>query len=324
MALLRARALCAQAGAACLRSPLAAPRPQQRQQQARALAAGCAPPPRAPQQQRQQQARALADGDGPPSPAAPEAEPPAPPPHGLLPRQSKFCRLCGAPMAVVQPAGDASWRHVCTACSYVDYFNPKLVVGCIVEHGGKILLCKRCGNNNNKTPPRATLGAAPRRTRARRRAPPRRRRRSGIEPCRGLWTLPAGFLEIGESSAAGAARETLEEANAAVEVLRPYSHLDIPAIGQAYLLFKARLAPPFSFSPGPESLDVGLFSPDAIPFDEIAFSSVAITLRQYVEDMASGSWHMHHGVIHKRPGSLPNDPATYELRDHFAVPVGGQ
>eukprot|EP00775_Hariotina_reticulata_P005531 gene5531-5767_t len=194
--------------------------------------------------------------------------------------------MCGGGMQLVQPDGDKEWRHVCDACGYIDYFNPKMVVGCIVEHAGKILLCRR-----------------------------------GIDPCKGMWTIPAGFMEIGESSAAGAARETMEEANAHVQILGPYAHLDIPVIGQAYILFRAKLVAPYTFSAGTESLEVALFEPSSIPFDQLAFSSVSITLRHYLDDMATGVWHLHHGVIYKVPGSAPNDPAAFELRDHFSVPI---
>ncbi|WIA09455.1 hypothetical protein OEZ86_012036 [Tetradesmus obliquus] len=204
-----------------------------------------------------------------------------------MPRlQSKFCRMCGGSMAIIQPEGDKEWRHVCNSCGYIDYFNPRMVVGCVVEHEGKILLCKRA-----------------------------------IEPCRGLWTIPAGFMEIGESSAAGAERETYEEAHARVQVLSQYAHWDIPVIGQAYILFRAKLASPFTFSSGPESLEVALFDPASIPFDQIAFSSISITLRHYLQDMASGQWHLHHGVIDKVPGAAPNDPASFQLKDHFSMPV---
>lgn len=133
--------------------------------------------------------------------------------------------------------------------------------------------------------------------------------------------MPAGFLEVGESSAEGAVRETLEEANAKVTILGPYAHLDIPVIGQAYILFRAQLAAPFTFSAGDESSEVALFDPADIPFDQIAFSSVSITLRYYLEDLASGHYNLHHGVIAKKPGSAPNDPAAFELREHFAVPT---
>lgn len=131
-------------------------------------------------------------------------------------------------------------------CSFVDYQNPRLVVGVIVLHDGKVLLCRR-----------------------------------GIEPQRGLWTVPAGYLECGESSAEGAARECLEEAGAHVEIDGPFCHYDIPAISQAYLLFRGRLAAPFTFAAQlPESLEARLFAPDQIPFDQLAFSSVSIALKR--------------------------------------------
>ncbi|GIL56244.1 hypothetical protein Vafri_11679 [Volvox africanus] len=210
----------------------------------------------------------------------------AEPPPWMQKIKANFCRVCGGRLAVSKPSGDKEWRHVCSNCGYVDYHNPKMVVGCVVEHQGKILLCRRA-----------------------------------IEPCRGLWTLPAGFMELNESTAAGAARETWEEANAVVQVVAPYAHWDIPLIGQAYILFRAKLAPPYTFSSGPESLEVALFAPEDIPFREIAFSSVAVTLRLYCEDMRSGAFRLHHGVIEKRPGSLPNDPGAFQLRDHVALDV---
>lgn len=91
---------------------------------------------------------------------------------------------------------------------------------------------------------------------------------------------------------------------------------------QAYILFRAQLAPPYTYSAGPESLEVELFEPSNIPFEQIAFSSVSITLRHYVADMASGMWHMHHGVIDKISGAAPNDPAAFQLKDHYQIPVG--
>lgn len=198
--------------------------------------------------------------------------------------QSNYCRMCGSPMTIKVPEGDSSQRHVCSGCGYVDYFNPKMVVGAVVEHQGKVLLCRRA-----------------------------------IEPCKGLWTLPAGYMELSESSADGAARETWEEANAKVKIIAPYAHYDIPVIGQAYIIFRAVLEAPYSFSPGPETLETQLFAPDEIPYDSIAFSSIAITLRMWVDDKARGNWRVHHGVIDKVPGSSPNDPGTFKLRDHFAM-----
>ncbi|URE44956.1 nudix hydrolase 23, partial [Musa troglodytarum] len=123
----------------------------------------------------------------------------------------------------------------------------------------------------------------------------------GITPNvqRMLMTLPAGFLEIGESAAEGAARETLEEACAEVEVLSPFAQLDIPRIGQSYIIFRARLKTPH-FSPGPESLKCALFALDDIPFDSLAFSSIIVTLKMYIEDTKSGNLKFHYCTINKR------------------------
>lgn len=112
-------------------------------------------------------------------------------------QQCNYCRRCGTEMQVVVPAGEDELRHQCKSCRYIEYHNPKTVVGCLVEHEGKVLLCKRA-----------------------------------LEPCSGLWTLPAGYMELHESSAEGACRETWEEACAKVSVIGPYAHLDIPIIGQ--------------------------------------------------------------------------------------------
>lgn len=99
-----------------------------------------------------------------------------------------------------------------------------------------------------------------------------------IVPLQGKWTVPAGFMELNESTAEGAARETFEECNAHVHVLSPYVHWDIPAIGQAYILFRAQLAAPFTYSPGAETLETRLFDPKDIPFNDLAFSSVSTSL----------------------------------------------
>ncbi|XP_057836052.1 uncharacterized protein LOC131046345 isoform X2 [Cryptomeria japonica] len=138
------------------------------------------------------------------------------------------------------------------------------VVGCLVEHNDKVLLCKR-----------------------------------KIQPSYGLWTLPAGFLEVGESAAGGAARETLEEACAEVEVVSPFAQLDIPFIGQSYVIFRAQFKIPH-FSPGPESLECAMFSLDEIPFDSLAFSSVYVTLKMYVEDVKAGKFCFHYCTIERR------------------------
>lgn len=157
---------------------------------------------------------------------------------------AKHCAECGGKNALVVPKGDNRWRHVCETCGATRYFNPVMVVGCLVEHDGKVMLCRRA-----------------------------------IEPCVGRWGLPAGYLEWGETTAEGAQREVWEEATARVRVLAPFAHLDIPAIGQTYLLFRAALAAPFTFSAGPESQEVGLFGLDELPWNDIAFSSTSVALK---------------------------------------------
>ncbi|URD77656.1 nudix hydrolase 23 [Musa troglodytarum] len=192
-----------------------------------------------------------------------------------------FCHSCGNPTKHVIPDGEEKIRAVCTVCGKIHYENPKMVVGCLVEHNDKVLLCKR-----------------------------------KIEPSYGLWTLPAGFLEIGESAAEGAARETLEEACAEVEIISPFAQLDIPLIGQSYIIFRARLKTPH-FSPGPESLECALFALDDIPFDSLAFSSIIVTLRMYIEDINSGNLKFHYCTINKRPGASPSDPCGFNVDYHL-------
>ena len=136
----------------------------------------------------------------------------------------KFCSECGAPVELSLPQDDHRERHVCTVCGTIHYQNPKLIAGAIPEWtDGRILLCRRA-----------------------------------IEPRSGFWTLPAGFMENGETTTQAAARETLEEANARIEVLGLYAMYNLPYINQVQLLFRARLLD-LDFSPGVESLEVALF-----------------------------------------------------------------
>jgi ADP-ribose pyrophosphatase YjhB (NUDIX family) len=172
-----------------------------------------------------------------------------------------FCSLCGQPVALQVPEGDHLPRHVCTSCGTVHYQNPKIVAGCVPEHDGRILLCRRA-----------------------------------IEPRRGYWTVPAGFMENGETTMQGAARETLEEANARVELVQLYALYNIPHISQVYLLFRARLLD-LDFHAGEESLEVKLFSEAEVPWPEIAFATVRNTLTHYFEDRRRGSFGMHVGTI---------------------------
>uniref|UniRef100_A0A2P2KBX8 Nudix hydrolase domain-containing protein n=2 Tax=Rhizophora mucronata TaxID=61149 RepID=A0A2P2KBX8_RHIMU len=192
-------------------------------------------------------------------------------------RKINFCQWCGGPTKHEIPDGEEKIRAICTLCGRIAYQNPKMVVGCLIEHDNKVLLCKR-----------------------------------NIQPSYGLWTLPAGYLEIGESAAEGAIRETWEEAHAEVEVVSPFAQLDIPLIGQTYIIFLAKLKKPH-FSPGPESLECRLFSVDDIPFDSLAFSSMLVTLNLYTEDVKNGRLKFHYGTINKRPGTPPSDIRAYTL-----------
>jgi len=196
---------------------------------------------------------------------------------------ANYCSSCGGKVELAIPEGDNEWRHVCTKCGGITYYNPKMVVGVICEHEGKILMCKRA-----------------------------------IEPCKGMWTIPAGYMEMGESSAEGAARETLEEAGAHVQIIAPYAHFDIPRIGQAYVLFRAKLLPPYTCGPSSESLESAFVSPEDIPFDQIAFSSVSLALKYYAEEMKTGQYQVHHAVIEKAEGSSPNQLNSYFLRDEMS------
>ena len=177
----------------------------------------------------------------------------------------KFCSNCGAAVTLKIPAGDTLPRHVCDACSTIHYQNPKMIVGCIAEWEDRILLCRRA-----------------------------------IEPRLGLWTVPAGFMENGETTAQGAARETLEEANARVEVGPLYAMYNIPHINQVYILFRARLLD-LDFSAGTESLEVRLFDEKDVPWESIAFATVRNTLHHYYADRKTGEYRFHLGTIERAP-----------------------
>jgi len=179
----------------------------------------------------------------------------------------KFCSNCGAPVTLKIPPGDSLPRHVCDACNAIHYQNPRLIVGCIPEWEDRILLCRRA-----------------------------------IEPRYGLWTVPAGFMENGETTAQGAVRETLEEANARVEVASLYAIYNIPHINQVYMLFRARLLD-IDFHPGAETLEARLFTEREVPWEEIAFLSVRNTLDHYYADRRGGEFKFHLGTIERpRPG----------------------
>lgn len=172
-----------------------------------------------------------------------------------------FCSNCAAPVALKIPAGDSLPRHVCSNCGAIHYQNPRMVVGCIPEWEDRILLCRRA-----------------------------------IEPRHGLWTVPAGYMENGETTFQGAVRETLEEANARVEIDSIYALYNIPHINQVYILFRARLLDT-DVTPGAETLEVKLMKESEIPWDQIAFASVRNTLTRYYEDRRTGEYRFHMGTI---------------------------
>ncbi|MFA5914365.1 MAG: NUDIX hydrolase [Burkholderiales bacterium] len=173
----------------------------------------------------------------------------------------KYCPDCGASVALKVPAGDSFPRHVCDACGTIHYSNPKMVIGCIPEWEDRILLCKRA-----------------------------------IEPRRGCWTPPAGFMENGETTAEAALRETLEEANARVEIGDLYTMLSVPQVNQVHIFYRARLLD-LEFAPGVESLEVALFDEAQIPWKEIAFRTISTTLRHYFEDRKQGRYGCHSGAV---------------------------
>jgi ADP-ribose pyrophosphatase YjhB (NUDIX family) len=162
----------------------------------------------------------------------------------------KFCQHCAEPLVRHVPPGDDRPRFCCRHCDIVFYENPKNIVGTLPVFGEKVLLCRRA-----------------------------------IEPRYGLWTLPAGFLENGETTLQGAIRETREEAGAIIQSMdcSLYTLFNLPDINQVYFFFLARLASA-DFQPGVESLEAALFCEDDIPWDELAFSVVRVSLEHYFAD----------------------------------------
>ena len=172
----------------------------------------------------------------------------------------KFCSNCGSDrIALSIPAGDNRLRYVCPNCNHIHYQNPNMVVGCLATWEGKILLAKRA-----------------------------------IEPRYGYWNLPAGFLENGEAVEDGAIRETLEETKANVKILGIHCIYSISRINQIYVIFLAEMQSS-TFELTEESLDVKLFSPEEIPWQEIAFPSSVFALRKYLQDKEKGIKAAHLG-----------------------------
>ena len=176
-------------------------------------------------------------------------------------RSIQHCKTCGGVVRYRIPADDTRERAVCTDCGIVHYENPLNVVGTVPTWQDQVLLCRR-----------------------------------NIEPRRGLWTLPAGFMELGESTAEGALRETVEEAGASVQMGGLFTLLNVVRVGQVHLFYLAALRHA-EFAPGPETIEARLFREDEIPWDEIAFRTVRDTLRHFFDDRRSGRFGVHAGDI---------------------------
>jgi len=172
-------------------------------------------------------------------------------------RSIKHCRSCGAPAQYRVPADDNRERAVCSVCGTVHYENPLNVVGTVPIWDEQVLLCRR-----------------------------------NIEPRYGKWTLPAGFLELGETTTEGAMRETDEEAGARIELLGLFTVLNVVRVGQLHLYYRARLLDT-NFAPGPESIEARLFNEADIPWEELAFRTVRETLACYFSDRRRGQFEVH-------------------------------
>ncbi len=170
----------------------------------------------------------------------------------------KFCSCCGQNVSQVIPEGDNRLRYVCDDCDTIHYTNPNNVCGAILTWGEKILLCRRA-----------------------------------IEPRHGLWTLPAGFMENGETVAEAAARESMEEANAVAKKLDLFGIFCLPFISQVYVMFQGELKTD-RVSPGLESLETGLFDKDEIPWQEMAFPVMTYSLELYLDNRI----HAQKGKVH--------------------------
>jgi ADP-ribose pyrophosphatase YjhB (NUDIX family) len=179
----------------------------------------------------------------------------------LEPRRIKHCRSCGSLIAYRIPSDDNRERAVCSECGTVHYENPLNVVGTLPVWQDGVLLCKR-----------------------------------NIEPRYGLWTLPAGFMELGETLEAGALRETDEEAGARVELQGLFTLLNVVRVGQVHFFYRARLLDT-DFNPGAETIEARLFREDEVPWEQLAFRTVRETLHRYFDDRRRGRFELHFADI---------------------------
>ena len=170
----------------------------------------------------------------------------------------KFCKNCGNTVVYRLPDdGDTKERAICTVCHTVHYENPLMVVGTLPVWGDQVLLCKR-----------------------------------NIEPRMGKWTLPAGFMELNETAPEGAARETTEEAGATFEMQELFTVLSVPRIGQVHLFYRAKLLSD-QFDPGFETMEARLFDEQDIPWDDLAFRTVKLTLERFFAERHHGQYSVH-------------------------------
>lgn len=183
-----------------------------------------------------------------------------------------YCNLCGSTVRFEIPPGDNRPRYICNNCGEIHYINPKIIAGCLPVYEDKVLLCKRA-----------------------------------IQPRIGLWTLPAGFMENGESTRHAAARETLEEANARVSGLQLYTLTSIVPVNQVQLIYLAQLDD-LNFSAGDETSDVQLFSEADIPWDKLAFQTINNALKFYFTDRKVDRYPLHHVDLETPPGQYIDKP----------------
>ncbi len=193
----------------------------------------------------------------------------------------KYCNACGAQVEFRVPQGDHLPRHVCPRCENIQYFNPRVIVGCIPEwEDGRILMCRR-----------------------------------NIEPRLGLWTFPAGFMELGETSGQGAAREAREESQADVEVGELLAMINVPYVSQLYVVHRGRMRTPHH-GPTPESSETRLMAESEIPWEEIAFPTVLHSLRFFYADRAAGVERIHTLDL----STKPRRPRDREVSEGDPIP----
>lgn len=188
----------------------------------------------------------------------------------------KYCCYCSATLVIRIPEDDNRERYVCPDCETIHYRNPRIVAGCLPVYEDQVLLCKR-----------------------------------SIEPRYGYWTLPGGYMELDETTLQAAKRETLEEANARVDVQMLYTIINLPHVNQVYMMYLSRLTD-LDFSAGDESSEVRLFSEEQIPWDELAFMTIRQTLICYFRDRAAGRFLLH-------TGDIIREGKNYSYREELTV-----